>query len=64
LRAIGVKRLRAADTSIMPSLASGKTNAPVVTIAERCFDFILAGTQPTDPKGTWTPRYSVGKRMQ
>lgn len=43
LRVRGVPRLRICDASIMPRLTSGNTNAPVIMIADRCADFILAG---------------------
>jgi choline dehydrogenase len=42
LRVRGVPRLRVADTSIIPLLVSGNTNAPSVMIGERCADFLLA----------------------
>jgi choline dehydrogenase len=41
LRVHGISQLRICDASIMPTLISGNTNAPVIMIAERCADFIL-----------------------
>lgn len=46
LRVHGIERLRVCDASVMPTLVSGNTNAPVVMIAERCADFMLAARAP------------------
>jgi len=40
LRVFGVRGLRVADCSIMPTLISGNTNAPAIMIGERVADFI------------------------
>lgn len=41
-RVYGVKSLRVADASVMPSITSANTQAPTMMIAERAADFILA----------------------
>ncbi|MDB5715092.1 MAG: oxidoreductase [Sphingomonadales bacterium] len=43
LRVRGVTGLRVVDTSIMPTIVSGNTNAPAMAIGMRAADFILSG---------------------
>ncbi|KAG8040199.1 hypothetical protein G9C98_000769 [Cotesia typhae] len=40
LRVRGVRGVRVADTSVMPAVTSGNTNAPAIMIGERAADFI------------------------
>jgi choline dehydrogenase-like flavoprotein len=41
LRVRGVQGLRVVDTSIMPTLISGNTNAPAMALAKRAAELIL-----------------------
>jgi choline dehydrogenase len=56
LRVHGVKALRVADASIMPTVTSGNTNAPAIMVAEKCADMLLqdAGIKVTPPEGLST----------
>jgi choline dehydrogenase len=53
LRVHGLERLRIADASIMPTITSGNTNAPVIMIGEKASDLVLGRqAQSTDIAAT------------
>ncbi|MEM0945353.1 MAG: GMC oxidoreductase, partial [Pseudomonadota bacterium] len=37
----GIRSLRIADCSIMPTVPSGNTNAPAIMVGEKCADMML-----------------------
>jgi len=43
LRVRGVRGLRIADASVMPTITSGNTNSPTLMIAERAAQWVLHG---------------------
>ena len=68
LRFNGIKGLRVADASVMPSIIVGNTNAPCVMIGERAADFILgkpalpAAELPPESVARYKPKAKAKKK--
>ncbi len=68
LRFRGIKGLRVADASVMPSIIGGNTNAPCVMIGERAADFILgkpalpAAELPPESVARYKPKAKAKKK--
>ena len=43
LRVMGVSKLRVADSSVMPNVVSGNTNAACIMIGEKAAEMVAAG---------------------
>jgi choline dehydrogenase len=68
LRVHGVAGLRIADASVMPTIPSGNTHAPVTMIAEKAADMIREAARADAVTGPWTcpharPLLSPGRRF-
>lgn len=43
LRVRGIQGLRVADTSAVPDISAGNTNAPAMMLGDRCAEFVIGG---------------------
>ena len=48
LKVRGIEGLRIVDASIMPTITSGNTNAPVLAIADKAVDIMMGRTDRKD----------------
>ncbi|EIM28387.1 GMC family oxidoreductase [Microvirga lotononidis] len=64
LRTRGIASLRIVDASIMPTIPSGNTNAPVLAIADKAVDIIIGSAQRTDMRQSALARQPVSPAHQ
>ncbi|MBL0402789.1 GMC family oxidoreductase N-terminal domain-containing protein [Microvirga aerilata] len=53
----GVQGLRVVDASIMPTIPSGNTNAPVLAIADKAVDIIIGSSRMNDEPMAASPKH-------
>ncbi len=53
----GVQGVRVVDASIMPTIPSGNTNAPVLAIADKAVDIIMGASRMSDAPLAASPNH-------